>query len=90
MLWVRPVCSPIVLIWGRVSSLSARFGEILLLLMSMLKLSAVALAAVAVMLLLLLLLADWITRAIMFMATSLLRSYIRNEPNQKQMLCIGS
>ena len=81
---------PIVLIWGTVSSLTARFGEILLLLMSMLKLSAVALAAVAVMLLLLLLLADLITRAIMCMATSLLRSYIRNEPNQKQMLCIGS
>ena len=72
------------------SSLTARFGEILLLLMSMLKLSAVALAAVAVMLLLLLLLADWITTAIMFMATSLLRTYIRNEPNQKQVLCIGS
>ena len=80
---------PIVLIWGTVSSLTARFGEILLLLMLMLKLSAVAFAAVAVMLLLLLL-ADLITRAIMCMATSLLRSYIRNEPNQKQMLCIGS
>ena len=66
---------------GLLDWLLARFGEFLLLLLLMLQLSAVALAAVAVMLLLLLLLADWISRAIMFMATSLLRTYIRNEPN---------